>query len=157
MYTEQDSHDGKTLAAYRKGNYKIISGSYKDSHWYLEPDSDSVNTSDNGLLVKFYGGKIIFNRILLKIMFAYLPLLELFARLMDLVFGEGPCDNFRMLSNFFMICISLRDQISVPGRKFFQPLEGTSTNSITLRNYFTFIYGNSKECDNIWTNVQFFA
>ena len=92
-----DSHDGKTLAAYRKGNYKIISGSYKDSHWYLEPDSDSVNTSDNGLLVRFYGGKIIFNLSLLKIMFAYLLFLELFVRLMDWVFGEGPCDNFRML------------------------------------------------------------
>merc|ERR1712126_285595 len=75
-YAEQDSHDGKTLAAYRKGNYKIISGSYKDSHWYMEPKSDGVNTSDNGLLVRFY---------------------ELFARFMDWLFGEGPCDNFRML------------------------------------------------------------
>ena len=63
MYTEQDSHDRKTLAAYRKGNYKIISGSYKDSNWYSEPDSDNVNTSDNGHLVRFYGcGKYLFDK-----------------------------------------------------------------------------------------------
>ena len=58
LYTERDSHDGKTLAAYRKGNYKIISGSYKDSHWYLEPDRDCVNSSDKGFLVRFYGKKL---------------------------------------------------------------------------------------------------
>jgi len=29
LYTSNDSHDGKSLVAYRKGNYKLISGSYK--------------------------------------------------------------------------------------------------------------------------------
>ena len=76
LYTSEDSHDGKSLAAYRKGNYKLIIGSYKDSHWYTEPDKDCVKSTDNGVL------KMI---------------LESVARVMDLVFGEGPCDNLRML------------------------------------------------------------
>ena len=30
LYTSEDSHDGKSLAAYRKGDYKVISGAYKE-------------------------------------------------------------------------------------------------------------------------------
>ena len=130
LYTSEDSHDGKSLAAYRKGDYKVISGAYKeqtckpwlamlkaksaysnqwsadifalyfscqiggtsthtfefwislhhklpspnivpftpfwsssntaytsakDAHWYREPVSDWVNTSDTQLLVKIFG------------------------------------------------------------------------------------------------------
>lgn len=53
------SHDGKSLAAYRKGKYKLITGAYKDSHWYSEPDADYVKSSDTtGRLVKIFGEKI---------------------------------------------------------------------------------------------------
>ena len=55
LYTETDSHDGKSLAAYRKGNYKLIQGSYKDSHWYTEPTHDRVGTSDTGSLARVLG------------------------------------------------------------------------------------------------------
>jgi len=76
LYTSADSHDGRNLAAYRHGPFKVILGSYKDSHWYSEPSADQVSTSDQGILARFF---------------------EHVARAMDWVFGEGPCDNFRML------------------------------------------------------------
>ena len=55
LYTAADSHDGRNLAAYRRGAFKVIRGSYKDSHWYSEPSEDKVNTSDDGLLARFFG------------------------------------------------------------------------------------------------------
>ena len=55
LYTAADSHDGKSLAAYRKGKFKLIQGSYKDAHWYSEPSEDRVKTSDEGLLARVYG------------------------------------------------------------------------------------------------------
>ena len=55
LYTAADSHDGRNLAAYRRGAFKVICGSYKDSHWYSEPSGDEVNTSDDGLLARFFG------------------------------------------------------------------------------------------------------
>ena len=55
LYTAADSHDGKSLAAYRKGKFNLIQGSYKDAHWYSEPSEDRVKTSDEGLLARVYG------------------------------------------------------------------------------------------------------
>jgi len=80
LYTATDSHDGGALVAYRKGDYKVIQGSYKDAHWYSEPEDDKVSSTDIG----------IFPRILEKI-----------ARFLDWSLGEGPCDSIRML--FFNI------------------------------------------------------
>merc|ERR1712106_552859 len=76
LYTAADSHDSRSLSAYRKGNFKVIHGSYKDAHWYSESSEDKVKTSDEGLLARGF---------------------EHIARAMDWIFGEGPCDNFRML------------------------------------------------------------
>jgi len=76
LYTERTSHDGKSLATYRKGDYKVISGSYKDSHWYSEPTMDWVATTDTGLLARLF---------------------EVMARMLDWLLGEGPCDSIRML------------------------------------------------------------
>ena len=55
LYTAADSHDGRSLAAYRKGKFKVIKGSFKDSQWYGEPTNDRVNTSDKGLLPIIFG------------------------------------------------------------------------------------------------------
>jgi len=76
LYTATDSHDGGALVAYRKGDYKVIQGSYKDAHWYSEPKEDKVSTTDTGLLAR---------------------VLENISRFLDWSLGEGPCDSIRML------------------------------------------------------------
>ena len=55
LYTKEDSHDNKSLAAYRKGDFKLISGSYKDPNWYYEPTEDHVKTSDTGFRPRIIG------------------------------------------------------------------------------------------------------
>ena len=55
LYTSDDSHDGKSLVAYRKGDFKLISGSYKDPNWYYEPTEDHVKSSDTGLRPRIIG------------------------------------------------------------------------------------------------------
>ena len=55
LYTREDSHDGKSLVAYRKGDFKLISGSYKDPNWYYEPTEDHVNSSDTGIRPRIIG------------------------------------------------------------------------------------------------------
>ena len=57
LYTKEDSHDNKSLAAYRKGDFKLISGSYKDPNWYYEPTEDRVKTSDSGFRSRIIGSR----------------------------------------------------------------------------------------------------
>ena len=63
LYTSADSHDGNSLAAYRKGKFKLIQGSYKDAHWYSEPTEDRVNTSDDGLYARVLGNVLTFGSV----------------------------------------------------------------------------------------------
>ena len=72
MYTKDDSHDGTESVAYRNGRFKIVQGHFRDPHWYSEPDSDRVATSDNE---------------------SWMPrLLELIVRIAEWIFGNGPTD-----------------------------------------------------------------
>ena len=73
LFTSTESHDGTYSASFRKGNYKIIQGNIRDSHWYSEPSQDRVATTDEGI---------------------YPRILENFVRLMEFIFGNGPCDIF---------------------------------------------------------------
>lgn len=73
LFTAEDSHDGTMSASYRKGNYKIIQGNIRDPHWYSEPTQDRVATTDHGLIPR---------------------ILESFVRVMEFIFGNGPCDIF---------------------------------------------------------------
>ena len=72
MYTKEDSHDGTESVAYRNGRFKIVQGHFRDPHWYSEPVSDMVATSDDD---------------------SWTPrLLELIVRIAEWIFGNGPTD-----------------------------------------------------------------
>ena len=40
MVTSNDTHDQSQSMAYRKRQYKIMQGNFRDSHWYSEPKTD---------------------------------------------------------------------------------------------------------------------
>ena len=44
LYTAEDSHDNKNMAAYIKGDYKLIEGYIRDPYYYSEPHTDRVET-----------------------------------------------------------------------------------------------------------------
>ena len=46
LWTEAESHDGSSSAAYRKGQFKLIQGTPRDPNWYTEPKNDRVSSSD---------------------------------------------------------------------------------------------------------------
>ena len=71
MVMPEESHHGTQSVAYRKGHYKIIQGNIIDPHWYSEPQTDAVATSDPGLFPR---------------------LLELIVRLGEIIWGPGPTD-----------------------------------------------------------------
>ena len=71
MFTSSDSHDGSESVAFRSGRFKIIQGNFRDPHWYSEPDSDRVQTTDTSWMPR---------------------LLELVVRAAERVFGPGPTD-----------------------------------------------------------------
>ena len=50
LFTDQESHDGSELIAYRKGKYKLVKGNIRDPHWYKEPTEDRVATTDTSVL-----------------------------------------------------------------------------------------------------------
>jgi len=75
LFTAEDSHDGSQSASYRKGNYKIIQGNIRDPHWYSEPSEDRVATTDQSILPR---------------------IMESFARVMELIFGNGPSDMVKL-------------------------------------------------------------
>jgi len=76
LFHSSASHDGSETAAYRRGKYKIITGHIRDPHWYTEPRDHWVATSDPSILPK---------------------VLELIARGLETVFGNGPTDRFHLL------------------------------------------------------------
>ena len=71
MVTKNDSHDGSESVAYRNGRFKIVQGTFRDPHWYSEPDSDKVATSDDSWLPR---------------------ILEVIVRIAEWMFGNGPTD-----------------------------------------------------------------
>ena len=71
MVTKNDSHDGSESVAYRNGRFKIVQGTFRDPHWYSEPDSDKVATSDDSWLPR---------------------ILEVIVRIAEWIFGNGPTD-----------------------------------------------------------------
>ena len=71
MVMPEESHHGTQSIAYRKGHYKIIQANINDPHWYREPQTDAVASSDNSLVPR---------------------LLEIIVRLAESVWGNGPTD-----------------------------------------------------------------
>ena len=71
LFTEKESHDQSQSSAFRRGKYKLILGNIRDPHWYSEPTTDRVATSDRSFFVWC---------------------IETFIRLLESMFGNGPID-----------------------------------------------------------------
>jgi len=46
LYTRNDTHDKREMAAFRRGRYKVITGDMKEWFWYYESPFDGINSSD---------------------------------------------------------------------------------------------------------------
>lgn len=83
LYTAEDSHDNKDMAAYIKGNYKLIEGDIRDPYYYTEPHADHVQTTD-----PIWYPRVIFEKMI---------------RMSDFVFGERKAEMYRALTSNFIL------------------------------------------------------
>lgn len=82
IYSVDENVFGDAAVAFRQGKYKLLEGTFRDPHWYKEPTSDWMNTSDTGWVATVG---------------------ELVVRGLEDIFGAGPFDTARtaITSNVF--------------------------------------------------------